>query len=84
MTRIAIRKSGGANIISLPKAVLKALDLHEGSSINLSLEDNKIILTPIPEELTLEELLVGSPKKKLKLIEEDKEWLDDKSVGKEW
>jgi len=40
MTRIAIRKLGGVNIVSLPKAVLKTLGLHEGSTIDLSLEDN--------------------------------------------
>jgi AbrB family looped-hinge helix DNA binding protein len=83
MTRIAIRKSGGANIISLPKAVLKTLGLHEGSTIDLSLEDNKIILTPVLEETTLEELLAGSPKKKLNLTEEDREWLSEKPIGKE-
>lgn len=83
MTRIAIRKSGGANIISLPKAVLKTLGLQEGSTIDLSLEDNKIILTPTPEEITLEELLIGSPQKKLRLTKEDQEWLEEKSVGRE-
>lgn len=83
MTRIAIRKSGGANIISLPKAVLKTLGLHEGSTIELSLDNNRIILTPVQEEPTLDDLLAGSPKEKLALTEEDKEWLDDKPVGKE-
>ena len=84
MTRIAIRKSGGANIVSLPKAVLKTLGLHEGSTIDLSLEDNRIVLTPVPEEVTLEELLAGSPKKKLKLSEEDQVWLSEKPIGKEF
>lgn len=84
MTRIAIRKSGGANIISLPKAVLKTLNLHEGSTIELTLENNKIILTPTTDELTLEMLLEGSPKKKLKLTEEDSDWINDKPAGKEF
>lgn len=83
MTRIAIRKSGGANIVSLPKAVLKTLGLHEGSIIDLTLEDNKIVLTPVPEEITLEALLAGSPKKQLRLTEEDQAWLEEKPTGKE-
>ena len=83
MARIAIRKSGGANIVSLPKAVLKTLGLHAGSTIDLSLEDNKIVLTPVLEKPTLEELLVGSPKEKLNLTEEDHEWLSEKPIGKE-
>lgn len=83
MTRIAIRKSGGANIISLPKAVLKTLGLQEGSIVDLLLEDNKIVLTPVVEEITLQELLAGSPKKKLNLTEEDQEWFSEKPIGKE-
>lgn len=73
--------ANGANIVSLPKAVLKTLGLHEGSKIDLSLEDNKIVLTPVSEEMTLEELLEGSPKKKLKLTDEDQEWLVAKPKG---
>ncbi len=83
MSTLAIRQSGGANIVSIPKAVLKSLKLHIGSSLNLSIEDNKIILTPISDELTLEEVLVGSPKKNLKPTKEDLTWMNSNPVGKE-
>jgi len=83
MTSLAIRQSGGANIVSIPKAVLKVLGLHVGSSLDLSIENNKIILTPIKEEPSLEELLAGSPKKRLALKKEDNEWLHEKNLGKE-
>lgn len=83
MTHLAIRQSGGANIISIPKAILKALGLHTGSTLDLSIEDHKIILTPVTEKPTLEDLLAGSPQKKLQLTEEDREWLNTSSRGKE-
>ena len=84
MTRLVIRKSGGANIVSIPRAVLKALDLHVDSAVELTLEDNRIILTPLDEQqLSLQDLLDGSPQKRLAQTEEDSEWLGSRSVGKE-
>jgi antitoxin component of MazEF toxin-antitoxin module len=83
MTQVAIRQSGGAKIISIPKVILRTLELDTGSSLDLSIEDNKIILTPVKESLTLEEILEGSPKSILNLTEEDLLWLNSPSVGKE-
>jgi len=83
MTQVAIRKSGGASIISIPKVILRTLALDAGASLDLSIEDNKIILTPIKESLTLEAILEGSPKSALRLTEEDQLWLNSQSVGKE-
>ena len=83
MTQIAIRQSGGANIVSIPKAILSTLGLQVGSSLELSIEDNRIVLTPTSAEQTLEELLAGSPKKNLEMTEEDKEWINAAAVGKE-
>ncbi|PHM37368.1 AbrB/MazE/SpoVT family DNA-binding domain-containing protein [Xenorhabdus innexi] len=83
MTAVVIRQSGGANIVSIPKAIVKTLNLHTGSKLELSIQDNKIVLTPIEEELTLESLLIGSPKEYFTLTDEDKEWLNAKPVGKE-
>lgn len=84
MIAIAVRQSGGANIVSIPKAIIKTLGLHVGSKLDLSISDNKIILTPIDEEHNLEELLAGSPKECFKITEEDREWIDAKPMGKEF
>lgn len=83
MTSVAIRQSGGANIISIPKAIVKILGLHTGSKLDLSIKDKQIILTPIEEKITLESLLAGSPKECFKTTEEDKKWLNMPSTGKE-
>ncbi len=84
MTSIAVRQSGGANIVSIPKAIVQTLGLHVGSKLDLSIKDNRIILTPINEELSLDELLKGSPKKCFQVTEEDREWINAKPVGKEF
>ncbi len=55
MTSVALRQSGGANIISIPKAIVKTLGLHTGSKLDLTIKDNQIVLTPVENEITLEE-----------------------------
>ena len=76
MTVVVIRQSGGANIISLPKAIVHALDLRIGSKLELSLQDRHIVLTPKVERLTLEALLAESPKSCFSMTHEGKESLN--------
>lgn len=83
MKHLAIRQSGGSNIVSIPKAILETLGLHAGSILNLSIVNHKIVLTPIVERQTLKGLLAGSPQKKLKLTTEDQTWLEESSKGDE-
>jgi antitoxin component of MazEF toxin-antitoxin module len=84
MTHLAIRQSGGSNIVSIPKAILKTLGLHVGSTLDLSIVNSKIILTPVVEKLTLEELLEGTPKEKLQFTKEDYDWINGPAVGEEF
>lgn len=83
MTHLAIRQSGGANIVSIPKAILNTLGLHVGSTLDLTIVDCKIILTPVVEKETLEDLLAGTPRDKLQLTNEDRDWLGLGTIGKE-
>ena len=83
MTSIAVRQSGGANIVSIPKAIIKTLGLQVGSILDLTIKDNKIVLTPINEELSLDALIEGSPQECFKVMEEDREWIDAVPKGKE-
>jgi len=83
MTAISIRQSGGANIISIPKAIVKTLGLHVGSKLDMSIKNNKIVLTPIDENLNLETLLANSPKSCFKLTDEDIEWTNEETTGDE-
>jgi len=83
MAAITIRQSGGANIISLPKAIVKTLGLNVGSKLDLMIEDSKIVLTPLTTEDSLEELLAGSPKDCFVINEEDRSWVDAERSGLE-
>ena len=83
MTMITLRQSGGANIVSLPKAITQALGLSVGSELDVSIVDNKLVLTPLKEETTLEALLAESPKESFAITEEDQEWLNMPKAGKE-
>jgi len=84
MNSVAIRQSGGANIVSIPKAIVKTLGLHVGSKLELSIDGSRIILTPMQDKLTLEMLLVNSPKACFSMTPEDKNWLNSPSVGGEF
>ncbi len=83
MTIATIRQSGGAEIVTIPKAAGKALGLHVGSELNLSIIDNRIVLDPVVAKTSLEELLAGSPRENFRITEECREWIDMKPVGKE-
>ena len=83
MSSVSVRQSGGANIISIPKAIVQTLGLEVGSKLNLSIKDNSIVLTPVEDSYILEELLAGSPADRFRVTEEDREWIDAKPVGKE-
>ncbi|MBL4571605.1 MAG: AbrB/MazE/SpoVT family DNA-binding domain-containing protein [Gammaproteobacteria bacterium] len=83
MNTVLIRKSGSAKIISLPKAIADMLSLDVGSKLELSVQNNKILLSPVSESLTLEGLLEGTSRKDYALDEEGQEWMDLKPVGRE-
>ena len=83
MSSVSVRQSGGANIVSIPKAIVQTLGLAVGSKLDLTIKGNAIVLTPIEESESLEDLLAGSPKECFKVTEEDKEWIDAKPTGKE-
>ncbi len=83
MSSVVICQSGGVSIVSIPKAIIKTLGLHVGSKLELSIKDDKIILTPEKEEMTLEYLLAESPKVCFQINDEDREWVDALPIGKE-
>ena len=51
--------------------------------LELTLENDCMILTPSAKELTLEQLLAESPQTALALTSEDKEWLNAAAIGHE-
>ena len=57
--------------------------LEIGDALDARVVEGKVILSPLERELTLEELLAGSPKENLAITDEDREWLDAPAVGRE-
>jgi antitoxin component of MazEF toxin-antitoxin module len=78
-----IRKWGNSAGTIIPAAVLQEAGLEIGDTLDAQVVDGKVILSPLERELTLEELLAGSPKENLSITDEDREWLDAPAVGRE-
>lgn len=79
---LIIRKSGNAQIISLPKPLLEQIGAGIGDRLSARLEDGKIVLQRESLERSLEALFAGVTPEMFQ-TEEDVEWLEMSSVGKE-
>ena len=84
MTSISVRQSGDANIVSIPKSIAQMLGFSVRSKLDITVEENRIVLTPVTEEeLSLESLLKGSPKECFTVTDKDQAWIDAMPVGRE-
>ncbi len=78
-----IRKWGNSAGTIIPATILQEAGLEIGDALDARVVEGKVILSPLERELTLEELLAGSPKENLAITDEDREWLDAPAVGRE-
>ena len=78
-----IRKWGNSAGTIIPATILQEAGLEIGDTLDAQVVEGKVILSPVEGELTLEELLAGSPKENLAITDEDQEWLDAPRVGSE-
>ena len=78
-----IRKWGNSAGTIIPATILQEAGLEIGDALDAQVVEGKVILSPVETEMTLEELLAGSPRENLAITEEDREWLDALSVGGE-
>ncbi len=83
MATVAIRRSGGASIVSIPKSVLGSMGLDVGSELELTVENRTIVMKPRAKELTLDDILVGCTPELLAMTEEEREWHDMPPAGEE-
>lgn len=75
-----VRRSGGALILSIPKAVQEALELTVDSAVSLSVVRKKLLVEPV-RDVTLESLLNGLGPEDFAPTEEDKIWMDSEVGG---
>ncbi len=77
-----IHKWGNSAAIRINKAILEQFNSSIGDTVDIQVVDGEILIKP-HTELTLDELLQGSPKEYLSLSAEDQDWLSLDTVGRE-
>ena len=80
---LTIRKNGGASVVSLPKALLSALGLSDGSRLSYAIEDQAIVLRPVKDELTVEQLFEHCEPDSCRMSEDERDELHTYPVGNE-
>jgi len=83
MHTTTLRKVGGSIMMTVPPAVLDHLEMKAGTVVGMEIDgENLIIHTRKRPRYTLEELL-SQCDPNAPISDEDREWLDMKSVGAE-
>jgi antitoxin ChpS len=78
-----LRKVGGSVMLAVPPAVLDVLDLRVGATVELRIDEGRLVIEPRARpRYTLEELLAQCDAS-AEASEEDQAWLEAKPVGSE-
>jgi antitoxin MazE len=84
--RTQIKKWGNSAVVRIPKPYLRHCHLTEGSAIELTVTDNKIVVERVNDkqpEYALSQLLKQCKPAQMRRSPEDDAWLDDAPRGKE-
>ena len=83
MHRTNLRRVGGSVMLAVPRALLEVLGLQPGTEVGLGVENGRLVVQPQQRpHYTLQELLSQS-NQKVRRSKKDREWLNDKPVGRE-
>jgi antitoxin ChpS len=82
MQTTTLRKVGGSVMMTVPPAMLEALNLAVGATVGMDVEDGRLIVQPARPKYTVEELLAQCTGDQ-KMTDEEREWLDAPAVGRE-
>jgi antitoxin MazE len=52
-----VQKWGNSLGVRIPKAVAKDAEIREGASVDLRMEDGRVVIVPVKKTYTLEELV---------------------------
>jgi len=78
-----LRKVGGSVMLAVPRAVLDVLGLRPGTKVGIAIERGRLVVEPPKRpRFTLDELLAQCDPK-ARRTKEEREWLDNKPVGRE-
>ncbi|MBU1344903.1 MAG: AbrB/MazE/SpoVT family DNA-binding domain-containing protein [Proteobacteria bacterium] len=86
MIELIIKKWGNSLAARIPKVIADMIQLEKDQTVTIEAKDGRIVITPVQakKEYTLDELLGQCDSKDVALDAEDKAWLNDKPVGREW
>ena len=82
MQTTILRKVGGSVMMTLPPAVLEQLHLQVGTTVGFEIVENSLMVKPSRPRYTLDELLAQCDPD-APITDEEREWLDAPSVGRE-
>ena len=78
-----LRKVGGSVMLAVPRAVLDVLGLGAGAKVGIAIERGRLVVEPPKRpRYTLDELLAQCSSK-ARRTKEEREWLENKPVGRE-
>ncbi len=78
-----LRKVGGSIMLAVPPALLNLLQLKAGATVDVDVQDGRIVVEPRRKaRYTVEELLAGSDYSQPQPLEE-REWVDAPATGGE-
>lgn len=84
MATVTLRNLGGSVVLAVPKKILSLVHLDAGSTVELSVENGRLLVDPRPKpRYTLAELLSRCRPGDLAPRRADKPWLGGGPVGRE-
>ncbi len=82
--RTEIKKWGNSAALRLPATALAKAGLEVNSPVEIEAAEGKLVVSAVNiPQYSLEELLENCSPRKMKLTEEDKQWLESESIGHE-
>ncbi|MYJ80417.1 MAG: antitoxin [Acidimicrobiaceae bacterium] len=83
MYRAKLRKVGGSVMLALPPVLLDLLELRSGASVDIDIDDGRLIVVPRPRpRYLLDELLAQCDETAID-GEADREWIEGMPLGAE-
>ena len=78
-----LRKVGGSIMLAVPPAILEILNLQPGAKVSLAVRNGRLVVEPqARHRYSLDELLKQC-NPKVPRRKEERQWLNDKSTGRE-
>jgi len=84
--QLEIQKWCNSAAIRLSKTLLRQIETSVGEKVDVEVKDGELVLRPVHAEIqyNLDQLLSTCTKARITLDKEDRTWLDESPIGKEF